>query len=70
MERVGDLLDDGTALRLLDLGLRLERALGGHQDIEWAVAGGIVFVLQARPVTTPVRAGAAIEGSAAPRDLG
>lgn len=34
------------------LALRLERALGGPQDIEWAVAKGQIYLLQARPVTT------------------
>ncbi|ASA25173.1 PEP/pyruvate-binding domain-containing protein [Paenibacillus donghaensis] len=31
---------------------RLERELGAPQDIEWAVAGGEVFLLQTRPITT------------------
>lgn len=30
----------------------LENELGGPQDIEWAVAAGKVFILQARPITT------------------
>ena len=33
------------------IGDDLERRLGGPQDIEWAVQGGEIFVLQARPVT-------------------
>ncbi len=36
---------------LARLGLRIERELGAPQDIEWAIAGGEVFVLQARPIT-------------------
>ena len=31
---------------------RLEKELGGPQDIEWAVAGGKLYLLQARPITT------------------
>ncbi len=31
---------------------RLEKELGGAQDIEWAVAGGRLYILQSRPITT------------------
>jgi pyruvate,water dikinase len=37
---------------LAKLGDDLERRLGGPQDIEWALEGGELYVLQARPVTT------------------
>ena len=42
------------ARKLYRLARRLERDLGGPQDIEWATAGarGPVFLLQSRPVTT------------------
>ncbi|HSR29987.1 MAG TPA: PEP/pyruvate-binding domain-containing protein, partial [Anaerolineae bacterium] len=40
------------ARRLYKLGLRLEKELGGPQDIEWAVSGGDLYLLQSRPVTT------------------
>lgn len=40
------------ARRLYSLALRLERDLGGPQDVEWAVAGGRVHLLQSRPITT------------------
>jgi pyruvate,water dikinase len=51
--------DEGGAQKLGDHHLRalaalgddLERRLGGPQDIEWALEGGELFVLQARPVT-------------------
>jgi phosphohistidine swiveling domain-containing protein len=33
---------------------RLERQLGQPQDIEWAIAGGELFLLQSRPITTLV----------------
>ena len=37
---------------LYRLGIRLEHELGSPQDIEWAIADGRLFVLQARPITT------------------
>ncbi len=37
--------------RLARIGDDLEQRLGAPQDIEWAVQGGEIFVLQARPVT-------------------
>jgi hypothetical protein len=40
------------ARRLYKLAKRLERDLGGPQDIEWAVAGKELLLLQSRPVTT------------------
>jgi pyruvate,water dikinase len=51
--------DEGGAQKLGEEQLRalarigddLEQRLGGPQDIEWALEGGEIFVLQARPVT-------------------
>jgi phosphohistidine swiveling domain-containing protein len=37
---------------LFRLAGRVERELGGPQDIEWAVSGDQLFLLQSRPVTT------------------
>ncbi len=37
---------------LFKLAQRLENELNGPQDIEWAVADGKVYLLQARPITT------------------
>ena len=37
---------------LIDLGLRIERQQGSPQDIEWAVDGDAVFILQARPISS------------------
>jgi phosphoenolpyruvate synthase/pyruvate phosphate dikinase len=31
---------------------RLEKELGGPQDIEWAIVGGRLYILQSRPITT------------------
>jgi pyruvate, water dikinase len=38
--------------RLAELGCLLEEHCGAPQDIEWAIAGGELYVLQSRPVTT------------------
>ena len=43
-------------LRVGRLGLALESALGGPQDVEWALdRGGALVVLQSRPITTVAR---------------
>jgi pyruvate,water dikinase len=44
-------LDDATATRLAELGKEIAVLLGGPQDIEWAIADGRTWILQARPVT-------------------
>lgn len=44
-------IDDATAVRLAGLGARIAALRGGPQDVEWAVAGGRVWILQARPIT-------------------
>ncbi len=50
MDRV---LGDAEALELARLALRVEDHYGGEaQDIEWAIAGGETFLVQARPITT------------------
>jgi pyruvate,water dikinase len=41
---------------LYKLGTRLEAELGGPQDIEWAIGGGKLYLLQSRPITTLVTA--------------
>jgi pyruvate, water dikinase len=49
-------LDDGLLGALLELGRRVERHFGGHQDVEWAIDGdGELFALQSRPVTVAPR---------------
>ncbi len=44
-------LDDADARRLAELGQRIAAALGGPQDVEWAIADGRPWILQARPIT-------------------
>jgi pyruvate,water dikinase len=51
--RAAPCLDAAALERLAALGARVERHFGGHQDVEWAMtAGGELYVVQARPVTT------------------
>jgi pyruvate,water dikinase len=38
--------------RLIELGKQVEDHYGEPQDVEWAVAGGEVYMLQSRPITT------------------
>lgn len=44
-------IDERTALRIAELARRVEAACEGPQDIEWAVAGERLALLQARPIT-------------------
>ncbi len=44
-------LDDETAVELARYGARIEDHYGAPQDIEWALAGGELSILQARPIT-------------------
>lgn len=48
----GGVLDAEELAELAALGRRLEEHFGGPQDVEWAIEGGRVFLLQSRPVTT------------------
>jgi len=44
-------LSDRALRRLCRTGLAVERLLDGPQDIEWAMEGGQLYLLQARPIT-------------------
>jgi pyruvate,water dikinase len=44
-------IDAEQAAQVADLAHRVEETLGGPQDIEWALAAGSLFLLQARPIT-------------------
>jgi len=52
-------LDEHALARLTDLGRRIERHFGDARDVEWALLGDALYVLQARPIVqrmaTPVR---------------
>jgi phosphoenolpyruvate synthase/pyruvate phosphate dikinase len=45
-------LTDGQACDVARLAVRVEEHYGSPQDIEWGMAGGELFVLQSRPITT------------------
>ena len=44
-------LDAAAVAELVDLGVRIEQHYGAPQDIEWARAGGELFIVQARAIT-------------------
>jgi len=46
-----DAIDAGQARQVAELARRTEAHFGAPQDVEWAIAGGRVFLLQARPMT-------------------
>ncbi len=50
-----DLLDSGKIAAVIALVRRVEQAFGMPQDIEWAFAGDRLHLLQARPITSPLR---------------
>lgn len=45
-------LSDDEVLALAEIGMRAEDHYGEPQDMEWALAGGSIYVLQTRPITT------------------
>jgi rifampicin phosphotransferase len=45
-------LSDAQAVAVADLARRAARAFGRPQDIEWAIEGDQLFLLQSRPITT------------------
>lgn len=51
-DRVKASLTDADLERLVDLGHQVENHYGSGQDIEWALVGAELFLLQARPITT------------------
>ncbi|MFI0424264.1 PEP/pyruvate-binding domain-containing protein [Spongiactinospora sp. 9N601] len=59
-------LDTATAVRLAELGREIATVRGGPQDIEWAIADGRVWILQARPITAVLPPRAPGEAQAAP----
>jgi len=44
-------LDSGSVIKLCGLALKTEELFSGGKDIEWAIEGGSIFLLQCRPVT-------------------
>ncbi|HJV12944.1 MAG TPA: PEP/pyruvate-binding domain-containing protein [Propionibacteriaceae bacterium] len=50
-QRRQPVLSDSAAAELAGYGTRIEDHYGAPQDIEWALANGQFFILQARPIT-------------------
>ena len=44
-------LDTATVLKVADIARRVEAHYRCPQDIEWAISGGHIYLLQARPIT-------------------
>ncbi|MCU4750616.1 phosphoenolpyruvate synthase [Halobacteria archaeon AArc-curdl1] len=51
-KRTERVLSDEALGRLVDLGEQVEEHYGGPQDVEWAMIGDEVYMLQSRPITT------------------
>jgi phosphohistidine swiveling domain-containing protein len=51
-------LAEGDVARICSLGREVASHFDSPQDIEWAISGGELFLLQARPITTSDRAAA------------
>ncbi|HXD87887.1 MAG TPA: PEP/pyruvate-binding domain-containing protein [Urbifossiella sp.] len=49
-------LSDNTLSQLAELGRKVESFYGDARDIEWAYAGGVFHLLQARPITVATAA--------------
>ncbi len=60
-------LSAGQAAELAHLGARIEALYGQPMDIEWALADGRVFVVQARPITALPEAAVGSAPSLAPQ---
>src|SRR3989442_11296982 len=52
LERRGDIVDDTRLLELAAIGARIEAHYGKPQDIEWAIDGEKVWIVQSRDITT------------------
>ena len=52
VDAAGPVLTDAGAARVAALARRAARVLGAPQDIEWAISGGELWLLQSRPITT------------------
>src|SRR5262249_12222244 len=55
-------LPDDRILELAGLGLRIEGHYGREQDVEWCLADGKFFIVQARPITSLYPEPRAVDG--------
>lgn len=51
-QQVCPCLADSKVLEIARIGLQIEHHYGNPQDIEWALTGDKIYILQSRPVTT------------------
>ncbi|HEX2675396.1 MAG TPA: phosphoenolpyruvate synthase [Polyangiales bacterium] len=58
-QRTRQVLDERDILALAAFAQRIEAHYGSPQDVEWAIAGGQIFILQSRPITTLAQPSAA-----------
>ncbi len=49
-------LTDEDIQKIAGLGMKIEQHYGSPQDTEWAIEGNHVYMLQSRPITTPITA--------------
>jgi phosphohistidine swiveling domain-containing protein len=72
-KRRAQVLGVGQATELAKLGAEIEKYYGEPQDIEWCLANGKFYIVQARPITTmpsePVRWESPISGTKWLKDL-
>ncbi|MEO0464457.1 MAG: PEP/pyruvate-binding domain-containing protein [Pseudomonadota bacterium] len=52
----GEGLTEDQIAEIAQLALEAEAAFGAPQDIEWALSDGALYLLQTRPITSPLRA--------------
>lgn len=45
-------ISNSHALELAKIGIYLEKVLDGSKDVEWAISGGKIHLLQCRPITS------------------
>lgn len=45
-------IDKNQAMAIAKMALQAEAHFGSPQDVEWAIAGGTLYMLQSRPITT------------------
>lgn len=54
VEGDGEIIGRGQIAELVSISKKIEELFGAPQDIEFAIAEDNIFILQARPITTPI----------------
>ncbi len=49
-----DLLSEDQVKLLYETGKKVRAVFGGEMDVEWALCGGVLYLLQMRPITTEI----------------